>query len=379
MITKTYKAHFDDRFLSAYGQDPGKSVYFDIETTGLSPSSSHLYLIGAAVKERSSSEKQDSDWTIIQWFAQNKDEELKLLQKFSDFTENYDSLIHFNGSRFDIPYLKRRCEEYSLPSPLKSMKSLDLYRAIRPLKKALGLEKLNQKALEVFLGITRKDMYSGGQLIDVYRSYADTNRNDPTGREGPRNEERLSMLLLHNYEDLLGMFSLTALLAYPLMQDSNSPVCAYMAEKEGQDTAFLHVSFSLPLPVPKPLRIQTEECLLQAGEELLTLDIAVKTGTLYHFFKDYRNYFYLPAEDMAIHRSVADFVDPAFRQKAKAENCYQKKEGCFLPQPEEIFTPSFKSSCKDKQLWFECPKEAELGSELFSEYIHRLVRALLCG
>ena len=42
-----------------------KILFLDIETTGLSPSSSQLYLIGIAYYEQST-------WHIKQWFAQNE-------------------------------------------------------------------------------------------------------------------------------------------------------------------------------------------------------------------------------------------------------------------------------------------------------------------
>jgi hypothetical protein len=56
----------------------------------------------------------------------------------------------------------------------------------------------------------------------------------------------------------------------------------------------------------------------------------------------------LPDEDMAIHKSVALFVDRNHREKAKRENCYIKKEGLFVRQEDVIFNPSFKANYSDK-------------------------------
>ena len=39
--------------------------------------------------------------------------------------------------------------------------------------------------------------------------------------------------------------------------------------------------------------------------------------TLKYFYDNYKDYFYLPKEDTAIHKSVATYVDKDFRQKAK--------------------------------------------------------------
>ena len=40
------------------------------------------------------------------------------------------------------------------------------------------------------------------------------------------------------------------------------------------------------------------------------------------YYLDYKNYYYLPNEDMAVHKSVAVSVDRTHREKAAPENCY---------------------------------------------------------
>ena len=51
---------------------------------------------------------------------------------------------------------------------------------------------------------------------------------------------------------------------------------------------------------------------------------------------------------MAIHKSVASFVDKGYRENAKASTCYSRKEGEFLPQYHTIMNPEFKKEYKDK-------------------------------
>ena len=75
-----------------------------------------------------------------------------------------------------------------MPSPFRQMDTADIYRMVRPYKDLLGLERLNQKTID-------------------YRAYRDGHSGDPKGD--------LEKLLLHNYEDVLGMLSLTMLTAYP--------------------------------------------------------------------------------------------------------------------------------------------------------------------
>ena len=72
---------------------------------------------------------------------------------------------------------------------------------------------------------------------------------------------------------------------------------------------------------------------------------------------NYKDYYYLPEEDTAIHKSVAFYVDKNYRTKAKAATCYSKKTGCFLPQHQVVVSPYFKLEYHDKITYFELTDE----------------------
>ena len=57
-------------------------IFFDIETTGLSPDTSALYLIGALYFK-------DKQWHAIQWFADNYQSEAHLLDAFFHFLKDF--------------------------------------------------------------------------------------------------------------------------------------------------------------------------------------------------------------------------------------------------------------------------------------------------
>ena len=76
-------------------------------------------------------------------------------------------------------------------------------------------------------------------------------------------------------------------------------------------------------------------------------------GELKYFYPNYKDYYYLPAEDCAIHKSVGTYVDKNFRTQAKAANCYSKKYGTFLPQTGLWESPSFKIDYHDALTYFE--------------------------
>ena len=83
-------------------------LFLDIETTGLTASGSQLYLIGCAFY-------RDGNWQIKQWFAQSPEEEPELIKAFFTFAKDYSYLMHYNGNTFDLPYLKQKITQYSLP------------------------------------------------------------------------------------------------------------------------------------------------------------------------------------------------------------------------------------------------------------------------
>ena len=82
-------------------------VFFDIETTGFKAATSRVYLIGAAFHTT-------GGWRITQWLCENLSEEEALLRTFAAFLRPYKTLAHFNGTRFDIPYLEEKYASYGI-------------------------------------------------------------------------------------------------------------------------------------------------------------------------------------------------------------------------------------------------------------------------
>jgi hypothetical protein len=99
----------------------------------------------------------------------------------------------------------------------------------------------------------------------------------------------------------------------------------------------------------------------------------VTDGELCHFYSDYRNYFYLPAEDRAIHKSVAAYVDAANREKATKENCYSKRKGYFIPYFNETPYPCFKRHYNDKESYIEFNDKLCKEPEFVVEYAATII------
>ncbi len=338
-------------------------LFFDIETTGFSAKTSSLYLIGCLYFE-------NGNPVIRQWFAETAVEESTLLFEFFDFLKNYDYLIHYNGSGFDIPYLSQKCSHYNLPYNFDTIESIDLYKILSPVKSMLKLENLKQKTVETYLDIKRDDLYNGGELISVYQSFLTA-----------PSEEAQQLLLLHNHDDMNGLLQLSPMLAF---RDFNighftwdgyeiSDYTSYHGT-EGKEVIF---HFTLSSPLPKRISFSKQDFFLGIDKNKCSLRIKAYTGELKYFYSDYKNYYYLPAEDTAIHKSVAFYVDKDFRTRAKAANCYSRKTGIFLPQFDEIVSPYFKIDYFDKILYFEACESNLSDSSKMLAYIEHMIKYML--
>ena len=342
--------------------DPESLAFFDIETTGFSASFHSVYLIGVLFPSR-------DGFRFLQWFADTPDAEPEVLASFFSFLENSSVLVHFNGDTFDIPFLKKRAERFGLPAPFERVKSVDIYKRAKPWKKILGLKDLKQKSIEGFLHISREDQYSGGQLIEIYQEYLKT-----------REQSLLSLLLLHNEDDLKGMPALLPVLSYPDFFSQEFSLCKICPPAKDKPVFQLVLEGRPELSLPVPLTAVSPDCPdyeIFAEKNRLTLSIRPYEGVFRHFFPNCKDYYYLIYEDTAVHKSVGEYVDRQARKKATRETCYTKKEGSFLPQPSPLITPEFKRSWKEKDFFFEMTPGCLADPEKRNAYIKEILRAVL--
>lgn len=293
---------------------PG-DLFLDIETTGLSRARHQIYLIGMAYL---------IDNNIIyvnQLFADSPEDESDLLSRFSEKLQSMQikRIISFNGNSFDLPFLLARAELHDVLLSFDSFELFDIYKEVTKRKNTLQLQNYRQKTVEQFLGIDREDKYSGGELIKVYENYVRCPDN-----------EAAQLLKLHNYEDVLGMIDLLAVFAYD--EFFSSPACVVSASVEsytdvdGNPAEELIGVLTPPHELPGCLSCTQPitGAYLHATRDHVRLRVPLYQGMARLYYLDYKNYYYLPAEDMAIHKSVATYVDKAHREKATPETCYSK-------------------------------------------------------
>ena len=296
-------------------------LFFDIETTGFSKDNTILYLIGCGYFI-------ENGFQFIQWFNDDGTSEEEILLAFHDILKQKDwQLVTFNGNSFDIPYLKRHYELNELPCDIESFPSLDFYQFLKPFQSLFQMTHGKQKDWEHFLELYREDIYDGGQLIAVYKEYLMN-----------KEEALLHNLLLHNEEDFLGMKYLLPLFSYRMLLSKDLSLIKVSPGESlfEKGTGSIAISCKLPLALPKPLNFSTSIGSISTNKNdssILIISLPYIEETLKHFFKDYRNYYYLPEEDRAVHKSVGCYVERKYRRAAKASTCYIKKEGIFLPIP----------------------------------------------
>lgn len=335
-----------------------QAIFFDIETTGFSPARSNLYLIGCATR------KADMLY-IDQFFAESVNEESDVIAAFFSLLAQYHTIITFNGIGFDIPYLKAKCDSLQIHSPFDSYICIDIYKEISKQKALLGLASLKQKSIELFLGIDRKDSFSGGELIEVYHTYT----KHPT-------DEALSLLRQHNYEDVLYMPKLLPILSYREILADKLSVIALEANEfhtyDGSTQKELIFILSGAYQVPKPLSYRFGDCHLAFRQADIRLCVKLFDEELHFFFHNPKEYYYLPQEDCAVHKSLATGVDREHRKQANASNCYVRKHALFLPQYEDLFTPAFRRYFRDRVSYFELSEDFISSTALQERYIRHL-------
>lgn len=335
------------------------SLFFDIETTGFSPARTSLYLIGCAAR-------QGDNLIVDQFFADSPEEEQEVLTAFFTYLEHFQTVITFNGIGFDIPYLKSKCSTYGLCEPFSSHEYLDIYKVISKLKFLLHLPNLKQKTIEQFLGIGREDTYNGGELIEVYQSYVRS-----------RSPKDLHLLKQHNYEDVIDMPNLLPVLSYAKIFEGNFSVASLMANQftsyAGPVEKELIFTLKHDLVLPAAVSCRHEDFYLTARGGATRLVVRLFTGELKYFYSDYKNYFYLPKEDMAVPKALGSGVEKGERVKATASTCYRRKTAIFLPQYAPVIRPAFRAMYKDKKSYFELSEEFVSSREMQKEYVEHVL------
>lgn len=311
-----------------------KSLFFNIETTGFSPAHTQVYLIGCA-------SRIGSKLILDQFFADSRDEEPEILHAFMDILKNFSTLISFNGVGFDIPFLKAKCDSYKIAENFSDLNYLDIFKSVSELKPLLNLPNYKQTTIEKFLDIHREDPFSGGELINVYYDY----RDNPS-------DEAYRTLLLHNYEDILGMADMMPILSYLEIFHGQYSITETLIEKrpdhEGDFSPELTIRMENDYFVPKRVSVHRKGFYFRTKESSSLIRVPIYTGELHFFYPDCKNY-----------------------------SRHNQKTGEFLPQYTEIMNPVYRKDDKDKVSYFELTKDFCSSDIMLRRYADHILKLLL--
>lgn len=347
----TNEAHESKYLRLAQYYKPEDIAVFDIETTGFAAETTKLYLIGCAFYRSGS-------WYITQWFNDDGDSEKEIIASFMEFLKSYKLLIHYNGDGFDIPYLTSKLKKYDLQYNFDMIESIDLYKRIKPFKNMLHIDNLKQKTIEKFLGINRLDKYSGGDLIKVYQEYLSAH-----------DDMRKKLIIQHNYEDIEGLLYCCSMLAYTKLAAG----CLTVRKMSVRDNRLVF-SLTLDYELPKRITIGNNDIVITGYINEATITVPIISEELKFFFDNYREYYYLPAEDMAVHKSVATYVDKNYRIPAKRDTCYLRRSGHFITQLDNGILAGYKRNYKDKETFIELSDSFLQDIDLLHAYARHVIR-----
>lgn len=343
-------------------------LFLDIETTGISREKSAVYLIGCICM-------QPEGWQLTQWFDDTGTDERMILSSFLVFCGKYRFVINYNGNRFDLPFLRARMEVQGLirdgsAASFLSMESIDLYGYIAPYRHLLGLPDFRQQTVEACVGTGREENEDGKALIDAYRKYLHL-----------PSREMLDRLSGHNAANVEGLIKLLPLSSFASLENMNVEVTRAQAncytDHEGKEAQELLIRFKLNVSLPARIYAGADHCYLKMDVDSGVLKIPLYSEEMKYFYANYKDYYYLPAEDMAIHKYIASFVEPDRRVQAKPATCYTRKMSSYLPQWDLYRTPFFKRSYEDDDIYFELTDEMKKDRAALSDYAAYVLRHII--
>jgi hypothetical protein len=179
-------------------RDPGRALYLDTETTGLSGGTGTIaFLVGLAFWD-------EGGLVVEQLLVRELGEEGPMLARVAQRIASASMLVTFNGKSFDMPLLRTRYVMARLPAPVEPP-HLDLLHVARRLHKPRGVEcKLTSIERDV-LGFERVDDVPGSEVSARYVHFL-------------RSGEARALLgvIEHNAWDVVAMAALVGLYGEPM-------------------------------------------------------------------------------------------------------------------------------------------------------------------
>ena len=306
------------------------ALLLNIETTGLYARSSFVYMAGAAWP-------QDGSFQVRILLAHSRRDEPLLLDELHKLLLRHPAVYTYGGRSFSYQYLNERYANYHEGILIAgNQMGNDLQKRTAPYREVIGLPDMKKLTAEAAAGFQRSGIREGARLIEVYEAW-----------ERSHEEADSETLLTHCRED---MYSLAWLL--PLASFSD-----FFSGKAGKpqiddEGSCLRLDFASEIAFPWDVSWTGAYADIALHAHEAGVRLPVREGRLRYFLSGpCRDYYYLPEEDQAVHKSVAAFVDRNYRRRATPDTLYVPQDGRFVQLPPEILDGYrvFRESRKDRR------------------------------
>lgn len=330
---------------------PADMLLLNIETTGLSPRNAFIFMIGMGWLD-------NGRCHFRCLLAESRMDERKVMTTFYDQIKEFNRILTYGGQSFTWRFMENRWTNYSTTdeSLFNDIQLKDIQKDITPYKSFLPLPDLKKYTVEPFVGFNRRDTLSGKELIAVFSEWERSHDDQGTG-----------LLLEHHREDMLSLLQLRKLKSYTSFWKGDfERVLSWQLEN---DACRFHLR--LKTSVPHPLQYQTKYADITINDAKAVVMLNAYHGRLKYFLPGpVKDYFYLPYEDQAMHRSIARYVDKEHRQKATAATCYTWREGYFLPTDDKSVQPHFQTDYQSKPYYISYePENWKKNPDLLKKYL----------
>ncbi|MBQ0060102.1 MAG: hypothetical protein KBS83_09175, partial [Lachnospiraceae bacterium] len=175
-----------------------------------------------------------------------------------------------------LPYLKRKMKAYGLDSSLDKASQVDLMNRYKEMSAVFGMPSYHLQDFMTFL-----EMPSEASMPEIFQA----------------------LMSMESYRQALQIK-----LEEVELMDGEMPVFRY----------------SVPYTFPKSISYRDGIYHIRFSGDTVSISMPIEDNSLRVYFTDPSEYYYLPQEGYAVHKSLSDFVDPSHRVKATRETCFTR-------------------------------------------------------
>ena len=299
-----------------------KTFLFDIETSGLHRERDHIISIGVLYL-------QDDKIQKTHFFIDNLEQEKEVLTGFITWCQSYESIVTYRGKGFDYPFLLTRLKYHQLSDfSFLKLKLIDI-------EKVLKLFGKTRHELETKLQISRHASSTGKDVAKLYKTYLSA-----------PDQRYKKLILMHQVDELDSLYGLWEL--YQMLYHLKStPIHEHFVNNNELTIIF---TTNKPFSYSFNEKILDVHFIYHKGSSTIEVNCPLYHTQLMHELNPVKDYYYVESHKQLIHKSLASFIPPSLKRKAKKEECVVYDTHTFL----RIYS----SHQLKEQIWFDTDKNS---------------------